>query len=970
MKPSILRKQKMTKIQSEAQLEESLIQQLMGLGYDRVMIRNSDDLLANLKTQLEKHNKVTLSDPEFSRVRNQLDNGNVFDRAKLLREPKIRIEKDNDEPLYLNLLNTEHWCQNQYQVTNQVSVKGHYKTRYDVTLLINGLPLAQIELKRRGMELKEAFNQVNRYQRHSYWADNGLFQYVQIFVISNGVNTKYYANNRNQDFKQTFFWANSDNRSIRDLDTFTDTFLEKCHLSKMICKYIVLHESNKIPMVLRSYQYYAVEAILDRVKTGNKDGYIWHATGSGKTLTSFKASQVLIELPKVEKVIFVVDRADLDYQTIKEFNYFSQGSVDGTDNTRALVRQMADNTNLIVTTIQKLNTAITRDKYDQHLKLIKDQRVIFIFDECHRSQFGDTHKRIKDFFNNDQMFGFTGTPILSENAICKRTTADLFDTCLHKYLIINAISDENVLKFSVEYWGKLRRKEGSLIDEEAIALDTKEFFNNPDRIESIVDWVIKNHDGKTHKREFTAIFCVSSVEALIAYYDIFKSKKEEGKHDLRIAAIFTFTANEEDQEANGLIGDPDIVLRPDTPVSKQSREKLEECISDYNSMFETNYSTYDNSFYDYYKNIGKRIKERERKNFKDKDRVDILLVVNMFLTGFDAKKINTLYVDKNLKYHGLIQAFSRTNRTLGQKKSHGNIVCFRNLKKKTDDAIVLFSNREAKDKILLEPYEDYVTKFNESVDHLLRIAPTVESVDDLISEENQLKFVLAFRKLIRLKNTLSTFTEFSEDDLNLTPQLFEDYKGKYLDIKDRVESQSDNEKTSIIDDIDFELELIQRDEINVAYILALLSELYRLEKNLSPDKKEESAKKRKVVFDMLNTEIHLRSKRELIKKFVESYMPEISSEKDISKVFSKYWNKEKQKAAKIICSNEGLDDNTFEKMVSEYIYSGKRPLRETVVKGLKKKPKILERKSIVERIIKTLLEFIEKFDEGMGDIEA
>ena len=961
----------MTKIQSEAQLEESLIQRLVGLGYDRVTIFSNDDLCANLKTQLETHNNITLSDHEFSRVLNQLDKGSVFDKAKILREPKILVQKDNGDPLYLNLLNTEHWCQNQYQVTNQVNIKGHYKTRYDVTLLINGLPLVQIELKRRGMELKEAFNQVNRYQRHSYWAESGLFQYVQIFVISNGVNTKYYANNRNQDFKQTFFWSDKDNKSIKGLNAFTDTFFERCHLSKMICKYIVLHESNKIPMVLRSYQYYAVEAILDRVKSGRKNGYIWHATGSGKTLTSFtsfKAAQVLMELPKVEKIIFVVDRADLDHQTTTEFNHFREGSVDGTDNTRTLVKQMSSDTKLIVTTIQKLNTAITRDRYERSLNEIKDKRVVFIFDECHRSQFGDTHKRIVKFFSKAQMFGFTGTPILAENAIGNRTTADLFETCLHKYLIVNAIADENVLKFSVEYWGKLRRRDGTLIDDEVVGLDTKEFFNNPDRIENIVDWITENHEQKTHKREFTAMFCVSSVDALIAYYDTFKRKKEAGKHDLRVATIFTFAANEEDQEADGLISDPDIAPGPDTPVNKQSREKLEECIRDYNSMFKTNYSTQDNSFYNYYKDIGKRIKGRERKDFRDRDRVDILLVVNMFLTGFDAKKVNTLYVDKNLKYHGLIQSFSRTNRTLGQKKSHGNIVCFRNLKKKTDEAIILFSDRDARERILLEPYGDYVARFNEAVNRLLKIAPTVESVDELMSENDQLEFVLAFRELIRLKNTLSSFTEFSENDLKLRGQSFEDYKGKYLDIKDRVKSQTEGEKASIIDEVDFELELIQRDEINVAYILALLSELYRLEKSLDEEQREEGKKKRKTVLDLLNTEAQLRSKRELIEQFIESYMPNISSEEDISKVFSEYWTEEKQKAAKEICSVEGLNNEVFEKMVSEYIYSGKEPLRETVVNGLKQKPKILERKSIIDRIIKKLREFIEKFDEGMGDV--
>jgi len=530
--------------QSEQELEQNLIQRLTGLGYEPVTISNAAALTANLKTQLEKHNGIKLSDTEFKSILNHLDKGNVFDRAKRLRD-KMELSRDDGTTFYLEFLNTEHWCQNQYQVTNQVTQQGNYKNRYDVTLLINGLPLVQIELKRRGLELKEAFNQINRYQRHSYGADNGLFQYVQIFVISNGVNTRYYANNRKQEFKQTFYWADPDNTLITQLEDFTDRFLEKCHVSKMICKYIVLHESDKVLMVLRPYQYYAVEAIIERLKETDKNGYIWHTTGSGKTLTSFKAAQILTQLPKVHKVLFVVDRADLDYQTSREFNYFSPDCVDTTDNTHQLVEQMAGDNPLIVTTIQKLNTAIKKPRHEAAMENLKDKRIVFIFDECHRSQFGETHRNIIRFFQNAQLFGFTGTPIFAEKNVyvkdgLKLSTASLFTECLHRYVITNAIADENVLKFSVEYWGKLKRKDGTLITEPKL---DREFFENPERISLIVDWIIANHNRKTHGRKFSAMLCVSNVDSLLTYYEAFKSKQKQGLHDLRVITIFTPSIN-------------------------------------------------------------------------------------------------------------------------------------------------------------------------------------------------------------------------------------------------------------------------------------------------------------------------------------------------------------------------------------------------------------------------------------------
>ena len=644
----------------------------------------------------------------------------------------MQLTRENGDSFYLEFIQQEHWCQNQFQVTRQVKQEGSYKNRYDVTLLVNGLPLAQIELKRRGLELKEAFNQINRYQRHSFSSSHGLFQYVQFFVISNGVNTKYYANNRYQSFKQTFYWTDHVNKHITQLASFTKEFLEPCHMSKMITKYIVLNEARKALMILRPYQYYAVEAIIDRVKNSTKNGYIWHTTGSGKTLTSFKASQILMKLPAVHKVVFVVDRKDLDYQTVKEFDSFSKGSVDATDNTKMLVKQLSDDTKLIVTTIQKLNTAISKTRYLDKLEHLREARVVFIFDECHRSQFRETHKRIRSFFHGSQMFGFTGTPIFVENAVRnehgKRTTKELFEDCLHKYVITDAIKDENVLRFIIEYVGRYREKEGSRnsIDIEVEDIDTKELMESPQRLEKIADYILANHNRKTHSRTFTAMFCVSSIETLIKYYEIFKARKAEGKHSLTIATIFSYTANEDDKDASGFIPEePAIAEEPKVlyGLNKHSRDKLDEFISDYNKTFNTKYSTKDSqSFYNYYQDISKRTKNKE---------IDILLVVNMFLTGFDSPLLNTLYVDKNLKYHGLIQAYSRTNRILNEMKSQGNIITFRNLKKATDDAIALFSNKDAKETIIMQPYEDYVAKFNIAFAELLKITPTVDSVNEL-----------------------------------------------------------------------------------------------------------------------------------------------------------------------------------------------------------------------------------------------
>jgi len=931
--------------QSEAVLEDNLIAQLGGLGYKRVTIKDEESLVNNLRKKLEEHNKLTLTDQDFKFVLNNLGKGTIFEKASTLRG-KLAIPQDDGVPKYIEFLDTEHWCQNIFQVTNQVTVRGKYENRYDVTLLVNGLPLVQIELKKRGLEMKEAFNQIQRYQKHSYGHNYGLFNYVQIFVISNGVNTKYYTNNREQTFKQTFYWTDSENKKIRTLEAFASVFLEPCHLSKMICKYIVLHNTDKKLMILRPYQYYATEGIIDRIENTDKNGYIWHTTGSGKTLTAFKAAQILTVLPKVHKVIFVVDRKDLDYQTTREFNNFSEGSIDGTDSTKTLVKQFADNTKLIVTTIQKLNTAISKQRYAHIMNELAHEKIVFIFDECHRSQFGETHKRINQFFPNNQLIGFTGTPIFLKNASSnkgtKRTTASLFDKRLHKYLITHAIKDENVLKFSIEYVGKYTKKDSATaIDIEVEDIDTKELLESDERLEKIVDYILLNHNKKTYRGDFNSIMAVSNIQTLIKYYELFRRKE----HKLKIATIFSYSANEEDMSIDGL-DESDGSFVDQGNINVHSRDKLEEFMGDYNNMFGTNFSTKSSKdYYNYYNDISRRTKAKE---------IDILLVVNMFLTGFDAKRLNTAYIDKSLINHGLIQAFSRTNRILNERKTQGNIVCFRNLKKDTDDAIALFSDEDAKEIVLVLPYEDYVKKANKAIGDLFTVAPTLESVDDFETEEDILKFVQAFRSVMRIKNTLETFVDFTFNDLSMSEQDFEDYKSMYLDIYDQVKSEKD--KTSILDDVDFELILVQRDQINLLYIVRLLAEY-----------KETSKKNKKKHIDnilsIIDGNANLRSKRELIEAFIDKNLEGISGVEDVEEAFEDYWEFEKKSAFKKLCNEEDIDQEKMQTVIDDYLYSGKIPLADDIYKTLKVKLKLKERKERVPKILDKILNHIEKFSD-------
>lgn len=953
-------------IQSEAILENNLIKQLIGLGYESIKIQDGDFFLANLKSQLERFNTTTFTTKEFEAILNHLSKGNEFEKAKILRD-RFQLTKEDGESIYVRFFNNEDPTLNLYQVTNQVEQQGSYLNRYDVTILVNGLPLVQIELKRKGIEIKEAFNQINRYQKHSFWSNHGLFQYVQLFIISNGINTRYLANNKLQSVKQCFAWATENNKLVNDLSQFAAAFLTTEHLGKMIAHYVVINETFKNMMVLRPYQYYASENIIKQVLTGSDNGYIWHTTGSGKTLTSFKASQIIMDLPTVHKVVFVVDRKDLDYQTMQEFNSFKKDSVDVTDNTSSLVKQLTDDTKLVLTTIQKLNNAITKGHYENKLSHLKDKKIVFIFDECHRSQFGATHGRVTEYFKNSQLFGFTGTPIFADNAnkneFGKRTTKDLFGNCLHKYVITDAIRDQNVLKFGIEYVGKYKHKGNTFLDIEVEDIDKAEVYNSEKRLEKIVDYIIQYHDQKTFSKEFSALFAVSSIDNLIQYYDLFQKKKEAGEHTMRIATIFTYGANEEDEDAQDFLPGDELPMAAEPQASyrnSHSRDKLETYIGDYNKMYGTSFSTKDGqAFENYFKDISKRLKEREKTTFNDEqDRLDLVIVVSMMLTGFDAKKVNTLYIDKNVKYHSLIQAYSRTNRIIGEKKSQGNILSFRNLKEATDKAITLFSNKEAIEEIILPPYEAIAKKFAEALDTLLIIVPSYHDVDDLQSETDELAFVEAFRALLRVKNILASYTDFSWDDLGIDEETFEAYKTKYLDLYDKVKNENKKEKTSILDDIDFELELIHRDIINVAYILVLLAKLKQ-------SKASDAAKQKKAIMDMLSGEVELRSKRELIEKFIQENLPRISDADNIQDEFEKFWQEEKVLALGKLCDEEQLDKEQFKSLIDAYIFSGQDPLRDEVLKCLGDRPSILKAREIGERIISKMKQYVEVFERGM-----
>ena len=907
--------------ESEARLEDRMIDQLVKQGYEKISIDDVESLEKNFRNQVNRHNEIELkgkdlSDKEFERLMVKISGKGVFQSAKELRQ-KQDIQRDDGSIIYIELFNTKDWCKNIFQVTHQTTVQGKYVNRYDVTILINGLPLVQIELKRRGIDMKEAFNQIKKYKRHSYF---GLYKYIQLFIISNGVDTKYFANGDQElNYGFTFYWTDPDNNRITNLEEFCLFFLDRCHIGKMIARYMIINETEKLLIVMRPYQVYAVENIVSRALDTSNNGYIWHTTGSGKTITSFKTSQILSLEPSINQVFFLVDRKDLDKQTLDEFNKFDPGCVDMTNQTDKLIGQIKDSSRpLIITTIQKMANACSNPRYASVMEKYKDLKTVFIIDECHRSQFGDMHKQISKTFTKAQYFGFTGTPRFKENPSQDgRSTADIFEKCLHTYLIKDAIKDENVLGFSVDYINTISMK--NMEDDEMVeGIDTDEVFMSDDRIGLIAQHIIDHHDIKTRNRKYNAIFTVSSIPLLIKYFDAFKSLN----HNLKIGTIFTYGANE------------DLDKHPE-----HSREALDRCIDDYNKMYNTNFSS--NTFDSYFRDICKKIKNTE---------IDIVIVVNMLLTGFDAKRLNTLYVDKSLKYHDLIQAFSRTNRVESDTKPFGNIVCYRTTKKRVDEAVKLFSQTDSIDTVIMAPYETYLDKFNKAVENLLSITPVVESVDSLEREEDIKEFIVAFREVAKILVSLKTFNQFNLDDSEflINTQVFEDYKSKYYELYRKL--ANDKEKSSILNDVTFSLELIQTDKINVSYILNLI-------RNVDLTNEEQKIKDiADIQSKLVNiTDDELFLKADLIKSFLTSILPALSDNDSIDEALDNHMNKERRKEIEKFATDNNINLETLETIINEFEYSGIFP---DALIGQSIEAPFLKKISIIENIkgfVKNLL---------------
>lgn len=916
--------------QSEHELEMQLIKQLEAQGYTKISICDEYALKANFRKMLFEHNKEKLNnmpftDKEFNRILIHLEGKSIYNSSKLFRD-KFVLEREDGTEVYLEFFNSKNWTKNKFQVTNQVTMINKYTNRYDVTILINGLPLVQVELKRRGLDLKEAFNQIERYRRHSY---KGLYRYIQCFVITNGVDTKYFSNSdKPLNFNFTFFWSDEKNNRISNLRKFTESFFERHMLNNIIGKYMVISDADKNLMVMRPYQVYAVEALTKRALETNNNGYIWHTTGSGKTLTSFKASQLLSNEEKIKKVFFLIDRKDLDSQTVEEFNKFEADCVDTTDNVGTLIKQVEDiNSRLIVTTIQKLARLLKSEKYAHRMDKYREEKVIFIIDECHRSQFGEMHTAINKHFVNAQYFGFTGTPRLVENRSQDgRTTADLFDTCLHHYLIKDAINDNNVLGFSVEY---IKTFDGDFDENDETkvsAIDKEEVFHAEDRIVMISQHIIDNHNAKTANKKFTSLFTVDSIPLLIKYYDTFKKLD----HDLKIAAVFTFQDNED------LSG-----------KDEHSRESLERMIDDYNKMFPSKdnakFST--ETFQAYFKDLSRKIKNAE---------VDIVLVVNMFLTGFDSKSLNTLYVDRNLNYHGLVQAFSRINRILDDTKPYGNIVCYRNLKKNTDEAICLFSQTENTDVVLMESYDHYLNLFKDRLEELYKVAPTIDYVDGIQSEEEKKSFILAFRELSKQLIKLKTFTDFEFDEkaIGISHQEYEDYKSKYFRIYDELKKTA-GEKESILLNIDFAIELMSVDKINVDYIMNLIRDI----DFTNEEKRKADIEKIKRLLDSADNE-NLRLKSDLIRAFLDEVVPKANKDSSMDNLFNEFVEEKRVEEITKFSEEVEVEREKVKDYITEYEYSGTIDSAEIkdVIKG-----GLLKKKKLSEKIKHFIMDHVSKF---------
>ncbi|MBQ6368398.1 MAG: type I restriction endonuclease subunit R [Erysipelotrichaceae bacterium] len=960
----------MPKVMSEYEVESLYIDRLEDLGYEYVDLKNYDDVCANFRKQFCKLNSeplteakgmAELSDNEFNRVLIRLENHTIYESAKILREKWV-LELDNNKSIYVDFFTSDE-SQNTYQVTHQVTMdpehKGDvlYKNRYDVTILINGLPVVQTELKRPGIEINEAINQINRCRRFSF---KGLFRYIQLFVISNSTMTKYCANiNENDAFghKQdilkslTFFWTDETNTRINKLMDFTSAFLPKLTLTEMLSKYYVIKDTEPALLVMRPYQIYAVKRAFDRIIMANMNGYVFHTTGSGKTLTSFKLASLLRDDRRIDKVFFLVDRSDLDDQTIDEYNSFEAGCVDQTDNTYNLVKSLQDSTKtLIITTIQKMATALRSDRYTDIMDHFRKHKCVFIIDECHRSQFGKMHAQIRKHFENSNYIGFTGTPIFKENKGANgQTTADIFnagklDPCIHKYMIKEAIADGNVLRFSVEYMRSLsimsypdRRIDPKELDDEEYCrrhhIDIEDLYHSPERISAISNDILEHlqqHTRLENNSVFTALFAIDKIETLMKYY---RYMKEHNPKNYRIAAIFTYQANQ-DMEEN-----------PDQHAS----ESLEECMKDYNAMFGTDYDL--SKFDAYRKDISKRMKQ------KDLPQIDLLLVVNMFLTGFDSKPTNTLFLDKNLVWHSLVQAYSRTNRVDRVTKQFGQIVTYRNIKKAQDDALRLYSGDGDPNAYLLQSYDYYVKRYYDQADELKRIVPTPEDAGNLQSEDGIRSFVVTFRTIAGTLSTLKTFSRFDWADLwpTLDEDEYSDYKSWYLYY---YEKRKKDLKNTVLVDVDFNIELVRTDKINVVYILNLLKDINRKDPN-----------EMKKSVDLILREIErsdnekMRYKRDIMKSFVSERFFELDPEADIIEAYNEYEKETMQADIEEFATANGLASNLVSHILHAYFVDAKSVTKESLrqdligygVKGL------LKITALIEGIQEFLIDSYNKF---------
>ena len=883
--------------QSEAALEKEFIRLLQGQGYAYIQVRSEAELIQNLRRQLEALNRMTFTEEEWKRFfKNNLAGANegIVEKTRKIQSDHVQpLQRDDGTSKNVYLLDKKNIHNNRLQVLNQYEEdQGKRTTRYDVTILVNGLPLVHVELKRRGVPIREAFNQIKRYQRDSFWAGSGLYEYIQIFVISNGTHTKYYSNTtRNSHVKEmsqsrgkgkktsnsfefTCFWSDGNNKIISDLVDFTKTFLSKHTLLNVLTRYCVFTAEDLL-LVMRPYQIAATERILNRIeistnykKVGTIDagGYIWHTTGSGKTLTSFKTAQLASQLPYVDKVLFVVDRKDLDYQTMKEYDRFEKGAANGNSNTAILQKQLeSKDCHIIITTIQKLDIFIRKNKRHP----VFQEHVVLIFDECHRSQFGDMHQAITQAFRNYHLFGFTGTPIFSVNAGSSgkphmRTTAQAFGDKLHTYTIVNAIDDGNVLPFRIDYINTIKEK-AYIEDAKVRGIDIEKALGDPERVRQVVEYTLEHFDQKTKRSSyyslkgqrvagFNAIFAASSIPMAMKYYTEFQRQLAEQKRDLTIATIFSFGANEEDPE--------DTLAEEgfDTEALDQtSRDFLDSAIQDYNKRFQVNFDTSSNKFQNYYKDLSMRVKNRE---------VDLLIVVNMFLTGFDATTLNTLWVDKNLKMHGLIQAFSRTNRILNSVKTYGNIVCFRNLQTATEEAIALFGDKDATGTVLLKDYDSYYFGYDDGEKpfpgyvHLIdRLKHEYPLGSPLVGEQEEKGFIRLYGRILKVKNILSSFDQFKGQEI-LSQRDFQDYQSRYIDLYQEDRGEQNGERENINDDIQFEMELIRQVDINIDYILMLVEKYHA--KNCEDQEILASIDR------AIDSSIQLRSKKELIHGFINT----------------------------------------------------------------------------------------------------